>query len=172
VLHRSTKAVGRAVGVGEWASAAALAFGHGANDSQKSMGAIVAVLVASGHLDGFSVPLWVVLAAAVALTFGTALGGWSIVRTLGHRIVRVRSLDGLVSQGSSAAVVVTSSLVGAPVSTTEVLASSIVGAGVGRRRGRHVRWSIVGHIGVSWLVTIPVAAALGAVLLPVWRWVS
>ena len=117
-------------------------------------------------------PLWVTLSAAAALSVGTALGGWSIVRTLGRRIVRIRPLDGLVSQGSSAVVVVASSLVGAPVSTTEVLASSVVGAGVGRRRGRHVRWSMVRHIGVSWLTTIPATAVLGAVLLPLWRLVS
>jgi PiT family inorganic phosphate transporter len=168
-LRRATRRVEPAVGAGEWLSAGALAFGHGANDAQKSMGAIAAVLVASGHQTAFTVPLWVTLAAAAALTFGTALGGWSIVRTLGKRIVRIRPLDGLVSQGSSAFVVVASSLVGAPVSTTEVLSSSIVGAGVGRRRGRHVRWSMVSHIGVSWLTTIPAAGLLGAVLLPVWR---
>jgi PiT family inorganic phosphate transporter len=133
------------------------------------MGAIVAVLVAAGRQSTFEVPPWVMLSAAAALTFGTALGGWSIVRTLGKRIVRIRPLDGLVSQGSSAVVVVASSLVGAPVSTTEVLASSIVGAGVGRRRGRHVRWSMVRHIGLSWLTTIPATGLLGAGLLPLWR---
>ncbi len=168
-LRRATRRLEPAVGLGEWISAGALAFGHGANDAQKSMGAIVAVLVASGHQDTFAVPMWATLSAAAALTFGTALGGWSIVRTLGRRIVRIRPVDGLVSQGSSAAVVVASSLVGAPVSTTEVLASSIVGAGVGRRRGRHVRWSMVRHIGISWLTTIPSTAVLGALLLPLWR---
>ena len=168
-LRRATRRVEPAVGAGEWLSAGALAFGHGANDAQKSMGAIVAVLVAAGLQSTSAVPLWVVLAAAGALTLGTALGGWSIVHTLGRRIVRIRPVDGLVSQGSSAVVVVASSLVGAPVSTTEVLASSIVGAGVGRRRGRHVRWSMVRHIGISWVITIPSTAVLGAVLLPLWR---
>jgi PiT family inorganic phosphate transporter len=171
-LRRATRQVEPAVGIGEWMSAGALAFGHGANDAQKSMGAIVAVLVASGRQPTFSVPLWVTLVSAAALTFGTALGGWSIVRTLGTRIVRVRPVDGLVSQGSSAAVVLASSVVGAPVSTTEVLSSSIVGAGVGRRRGRHVRWSMVGHIGVSWATTIPATGVLAALLLPLWRWWS
>ena len=171
-LRRAAKSVEPAVALGEWVSAGALAFGHGANDAQKSMGAIVALLVASGHQSAFAVPTWVMLAAAAALTVGTALGGWSIVRTLGHRIVRIRSVDGLVSQGSSATVVVASSLVGAPVSTTEVLASSIVGAGVGRRRGRHVRWAIVGNIGISWAVTLPVSALCAAVFLPLWRWLS
>jgi len=168
-LRRASRRVEPAVGAGEWVSAAALAFGHGANDAQKSMGAIVAVLVASGHQPSFAVPLWVTLSAATALTVGTALGGWSIVRTLGKRIVRIRPLDGLVSQGSSAVVVLASSIVGAPVSTTEVLSSSIVGAGVGRRRARHVRWSIVSHVGISWLTTMPATGVLGAVLVPLWR---
>jgi len=171
-LRRATRSLEPAVGVGEWVSAGALAFGHGANDAQKSMGAIVALLVASGRQSAFEVPMWVTLASAGALALGTALGGWSIVRTLGRRIVRVRSVDGMVSQGSSAAVIVASSLVGAPVSTTEVLASSIVGAGVGRRRGRHVRWAIVANIGLSWLVTLPVSAVCAVAFVPLWRWLS
>ncbi len=171
-LRRAAKSVSHAVGVGEWVSAGALAFGHGANDAQKAMGAIAALLVASGRQGSVTVPLWVTLVSAAALTVGTALGGWSIVRTIGHRIVRVRSVDGLVSQGSSAAVVVASSLVGAPVSTTQVLASSVVGAGLGRRRGRHVRWGIVGRIALSWVITLPVSALVAAALLPLWRWMS
>jgi PiT family inorganic phosphate transporter len=171
-LRRASRHVEPGVAAGEWVSAAALAFGHGANDAQKTMGAIVAVLVASGHLSSFSVPPWVALSSAAALTLGTAFGGWSIVRTLGRRIVRIRPLDGLVSQSSSAAVVLASSLVGAPVSTTEVLSSSIVGAGVGRRRGRHVRWSIVGHVGLSWLTTIPLSGVCAVALTPIWKLVT
>ena len=91
------------------------------------------------------------------------------MRTVGRRIVRVRPIDGLVVQSSSTAVVIASSLLGAPVSTTQVVASSVVGAGVGRWRLRHVSWRIVAQMGLSWVVTLPTAALLGAATLPLWR---
>jgi PiT family inorganic phosphate transporter len=171
-LRRSTHEVLRPVKRAEVVSAAALALGHGANDAQKSLGAIVALLVASGESTSSSPPFWATVAAAAALTLGTALGGWPIVRTIGHRLVRVRPVEGLVAQGSSAFVVVASSIVGAPVSTTQVLVSSVVGTGVGRHRGRHVRWAIAGRVVVSWLVTLPVAAMLAVAFLPLWRLLS
>ena len=108
-------------------------------------------------------------AAPSALTLGTALGGWRIVRTVGRRIYRIRPLDGLASQTASASVIFGASLVGAPVSTTQVVASSIVGVGGGRRRWRHVNWAVVRHIGLAWLITIPATAALAAVALAIWR---
>jgi PiT family inorganic phosphate transporter len=157
---------------GELVSSAALALGHGANDAQKSVGAIIAVLVASGHQTGTSAPPWSVLAAAVALTVGTALGGWPIVRTIARRLVRVRPVEGLVAQGSSAVVVIASCVAGAPVSTTQVLASSVVGTGVGHRRGRHVRWAVAGRIALSWAITLPVSAILAVAVLPLWRLVT
>jgi PiT family inorganic phosphate transporter len=103
----------------------------------------------------------VVLASGLLLTLGTLLGGWRVVRTLGRRIYPVQALDGLVSQSSSAVVVLVASLAGAPISTTDV-----VGSG---QRWRHVRWSVVGQIGLAWLVTLPVTAVLGAVFFEVWR---
>ena len=168
-LRRATRRVIPAMKGAELASAAALALGHGANDAQKSVGAMVALLVAAGRTTSTTPPLWAVLAAATALTVGTALGGWPIVRTIGRRLVRVRPVEGLVAQSSSAAVVIASSIVGAPVSTTQVLASSVVGTGLGRRRGRHVRWAIAGRIALSWLITLPVAAVLAVAFLPLWR---
>jgi PiT family inorganic phosphate transporter len=171
-LRRASKAVEPTVAKGQWAAAAALAFGHGANDAAKSTGAIAAILVAAGIESSDTVPFWATLAAAGALTVGTAFGGWSIVRTIGRRLVRVRTVDGLVSESSSAVVVLASTLVGAPVSTTQVLASSVVGSGLGRRRGRHVRWGIAGRIALSWIVTLPVSAAGAALLLPIWRWLA
>jgi PiT family inorganic phosphate transporter len=171
-LRRATRAVAPAMKGGELVSAAALALGHGANDAQKSVGAIVALLVASGHQSGTSAPFWSILAAAVALTVGTALGGWPIVRTIARRLVRVRPVEGLVAQSSSAAVVIASSLVGAPVSTTQVLASSVVGTGLGHDRGRHVRWAVAGRIALSWAITLPVSAILAAAFLPLWRLVT
>ena len=113
-------------------------------------------------------PLWVKLAAATSLTIGTAFGGWRIVRTIGRGIYRLRPLDGLVSQGSSAAVILSSAAVGAPVSTTHVVASSVVGLGAAQRR-QHVRWAVVSEMGLAWLITLPAAAVLAALALPLWR---
>jgi PiT family inorganic phosphate transporter len=147
---------------------ALLSFAHGSNDAQKTMGLLVLSLVAGGRLASFSVPLWVVLTAAAALTLGTTLGGWRVVRTLGRGIYPLRSLEGLVSQGAASAIVLVASLVGAPVSTTDVVAPAVVGVGAGQR-WHHVRWVVVGEIGLAWLVTLPVSAALAALALPVWK---
>ena len=149
-------------------TSAALAFAHGSNDAQKTMGVMALALVAGGKLRVFGVPFWVALVAAAALTIGTALGGWRVVRTLGRRIYPITALDGLVSQGSSTLIVVAASLAGAPVSTTDVVAPSVVGVGAGSR-WHHVRWTVVEAIGISWLVTLPVSALLAAAALPVWR---
>ncbi|MCZ7534666.1 MAG: inorganic phosphate transporter [Acidimicrobiia bacterium] len=167
--RRASVAMRRSVLRAEWFTASALAFSNGANDAQKTMGVITLLLVADGRLDTFSVPVWVKLAAAITLTFGTSLGGWRIVRTVGGGIYRLRPLDGLVSQSGSAAVVLTSAAIGAPVSTTHVVASSVVGVGAGQR-WRHVRWAVVREMGLGWLVTLPASAALGAAAVPVWRW--
>jgi PiT family inorganic phosphate transporter len=101
------------------------------------------------------------------LTLGTALGGWRIVHTIGRGIVRLHPLDGVAGQGASAGVIVAASALGAPVSTTQVVASAVVGVGGGRRRWRHVHWAVVRDMALGWLVTLPVTAALaaGAVLL-------
>jgi PiT family inorganic phosphate transporter len=167
-LHQGSQ---RSVKRGEWATAAALAFSHGANDAQKTMGVITLLLLAHGDLKTFSVPLWVKLAAATALTLGTAMGGWKIIRTVGSRIYRVRPLDGLVTQASSAGVILAAAALGGPVSTTHVVASSVVGVGASQHR-RHVRWPIVTDIALAWLITLPCAALLGAVLLVPWRAVT
>ena len=128
---------------------AALSFSHGANDAQKAMGVTAALLVAGGRLDTLSVPLWVKVASGATLTLGTAMGGWTIVRTIGRRIFHLHPIDGFSSQTASTVVdprLVVSS--GAPVSTTHVVASSVVGVGVGRRRWRHVRWAGGAHDGL------------------------
>lgn len=169
VMRRATVRARRPVRAVQWVTSAGLAFSHGANDAQKSVGIIAALLLATGKTESFGAPVGYVLAASVALTLGTALGGWTIVRTIGRRIFPLRSLDGLVSQTSSAGVILTASIVGAPVSTTQVVSSSIVGIGLGRRRWRHVGWGIVRDIGVAWLTTMPAAGLLGALLLPFWK---
>ncbi len=160
-LRRARRGITRWLRRGEWATSAALAFSHGTNDAQKTMGLITLALVSSGALSSFVVPLWVKLACASALTVGTASGGWRIVRTLGRGIYRIRPLDGLASQGTSSAVIGAAAVLGAPVSTTHVVASSVVGVGAGRR-WRHVRWPVVREIGLAWVVTLPSCAGLGA----------
>jgi PiT family inorganic phosphate transporter len=170
-LRRATRAVTSPVRRGEVLASAGLAFAHGSNDAQKTMGLMAAALVATGHLSRFAVPLWVVLTAAGLLSFGTALGGWRVVRTLGRRIYPLQSVDGLVSQTSAGMIVLAASLAGAPISTTDVVAPAVVGVGSGER-WRHVRWAVVREIGLAWLVTLPVSGALAALLLPFWRWVG
>ena len=120
----------------------------------------------------FTVPLWVKLATGLAVTLGTALGGWRIVKTIGRRIFSLKPLDSLASQSSSTAVIFGASLIGAPVSTTQVVASSVVGVGGGRRRWRHVRWGTVREIGIAWLTTIPAAGVLAVVVLYIWKGVA
>jgi len=168
-LRRATRRVRSPIRASEWAMSAALSFGHGANDAQKAMGVIAALLVASGHLASLTVPLWVKLSCGAALTLGTAMGGWRIIRTIGRRIFHLASLDGFASQSASTAVILPASYLGAPVSTTQVVASSVVGVGGGRRRWRHVRWSVVRSIAYAWLLTLPGAALLGAIILAAWR---
>jgi PiT family inorganic phosphate transporter len=179
-LTRAVRAAGRratrrwhaAVRGGQWAMSAALAFSHGANDAQKSVGVIVALLVATGRIEDLAAPVWAQLGCAAALTAGTTLGGWSIVRTIGRRIYRLHPVEGLVSETASSGAILGASLLGAPTSTTQVVASSVVGVGGGRGRWRHVRWAIVRHMAVAWLVTIPATAALAAAALAGWRWVA
>ena len=167
-LRRGSRSIQRPVRNGEVVASGGLAFAHGSNDAQKSMGLMTGALVAGGHLSHFAVPFLVALASGLLLTLGTLLGGWRVVRTLGRRIYPIEPLDGLVSQSSSAVVVLGASLAGAPISTTDVVAPAIVGVGSGQR-WRHVRWLVVSEIGLAWLVTLPITAILGASFFEVWR---
>lgn len=167
-LRRARREIEGPIRRAEWGTASALAFSHGANDAQKTMGVITLLLLAHGEIASFVVPLWVKLLTASALTLGTSVGGWRIVRTIGRRIYPLRSLDGLVSQAGSAGVILVSGALGAPVSTSQVVASSVAGVGAGQR-WRHVRWAIVREMAIAWVVTLPASAALAAVVLPVWR---
>jgi PiT family inorganic phosphate transporter len=168
--RRLTRRSRGAVRGAQWIGTSALAFSHGANDASKSIGVIAALLLADGRTDELTAPLWATLGCAVALTAGTALGGWRLVRTVGRRIYPVRSLDAVGAQGASAGVLLAASAVGAPLSTTQVVASSVVGAGAGRARWHHIRWSVVAQIGLAWVVTLPATAALAGGILVVWRW--
>jgi PiT family inorganic phosphate transporter len=168
-MRRATTRFRRPVRQAQLVTSAWLAFSHGSNDAQKSVGIIAALLLASGKTSTLHASTWVIVGCALAVTVGTAMGGWSIVRTIGRRLFPVRSLDGLVSQTSSAGVILAASVFGAPISTTNVVATTVVGIGIGRGRWRHVGWKIVGDIGVAWLTTMPAAGIIGAVLLPFWK---
>ena len=147
----------------QYLTAAGLAFSHGANDAQKSMGILTLVLLLGGFIPTFEVPLWVMLACATALTLGIISGGWRIVRTLGFAIYRVRPLHALNSQLTSTGVIFAASLIGAPVSTTHVVATSIMGIGASERP-RSVRWSKAQEIAATWIITIPASAFTSIVI--------
>ncbi len=153
---------------GQIVTAATLALSHGTNDAQKTMGIIALGLMATGHMATFSIPLWVILASAVAMGAGTLFGGWSLIRTLGAGFYRLRPVHGFSAQMASSAVILGAALMGGPVSTTHVVSSAIVGAG-SAERVQKVRWGVVNQIVVSWFLTIPAAAALGALLYAIIR---
>jgi PiT family inorganic phosphate transporter len=141
----------------QYFTAAGLAFSHGANDAQKSMGILTLVLLLGGFIPTFEVPFWVVLSCAIAMTLGVLSGGWRIVRTLGFAIYRVRPVHALGSQLTSALVIFSASAFGAPVSTTHVVATSIMGIGASERP-RAVRWAKARDIATTWVITIPGSA--------------
>jgi PiT family inorganic phosphate transporter len=169
LLRRATRRVRGPLSGAGWGMAAALSFSHGSNDGQKSMGVIAALLLAAGRLQAFEVPLWAKVGCGAAITLGTALGGWRIIRTVGRRILHLAPIDSLASQTGSTAVILPASYLGAPVSTTHVVVSSVVGVGAGRRRRRHVRWTVVRSIAFAWLSTLPASALLGAATFLVWK---
>ena len=169
VARRATRRWAVPVRGGQWATAAALAFSHGANDAQKTVGVIAALLLASGRISTLAAPTWVTVVCSAALTVGTALGGWRIIRTVGRGIYGFQRIEGLASTGASAGVILAASLVGAPTSTSQIVASSVVGIGGGRWRWRHVHWEVVRHIGVAWLITLPVTGLLAAAVFELWH---
>ncbi len=143
-------------------SAAAYSIGHGANDAQKTMGIILALLIAAGHLPrGADVPLWVVLAAHTAIAAGTLMGGWRIVKTMGSKITRLQPVGGFAAESAAAATLFFVSNAGIPVSTTHTITGAIVGVGTANRVSA-VRWGVAGRVVWAWVLTIPIAALIAA----------
>jgi inorganic phosphate transporter, PiT family len=143
-------------------SAGAMAFGHGTQDAQKTMGVIALALTVSGHLAPHAgIPLWVILSAATAISLGTYSGGWRIMRTLGRRIISLSPASGFAAQAVASSIMLTTSQLGLPVSTTHVITSSVMGVGATRRFSA-VRWGVAGNIAFAWVLTIPGAAAVAA----------
>ena len=159
LLRGARPAINRSLRNAQYLTAAGLAFSHGANDAQKSMGILTLVLLLGGFIDQFAVPFWVMLACAIAMTLGILSGGWRIVRTLGFAIYKVRPVHALDSQLTSAGVIFAASALGAPVSTTHVVATSIMGIGASERP-KAVRWAKAREIATTWVITIPGAATV------------
>jgi inorganic phosphate transporter, PiT family len=147
----------------QWFTTLALGLSHGTNDAQKTMGILAMGLVAFGVLPRFYVPDWVIFASASAMALGTALGGWRLIRTMGAGFYRVRPLHAFSSQVASFGVIIGAALWGAPVSTTQVISSSIVGAGSAERINK-VRWGVATQIVSAWMLTIPFTGLLGALM--------
>jgi PiT family inorganic phosphate transporter len=138
-----------------------LALSHGANDAQKTMGLITLALVISGYLKVFIVPIWVILLSGAMIALGTSVGGWKLIRTLGSKFFKIRPVDGFASQLASATVILSASLFGGPVSTTQVVSSTIMGVGAAERINK-VRWTVAQEIATAWLLTIPATALIGS----------
>ncbi len=140
-------------------SSVALSLSHGANDAQKTMGIITMSLVILGVFPDFNIPFWVVASCAAAISLGTASGGWRIIKTLGSKIYRLRSVHAFCAQTASATVILGAALLGGPVSTTHVVSSSIMGVGAGQRVSA-VRWGVAKNIILAWFITIPASAIM------------
>jgi PiT family inorganic phosphate transporter len=147
---------------GQVVSGGMLALAHGTNDAQKTMGIITLALIANGTLAaGSDPPFWVIASAASAIALGTYSGGWRIIKTTGTRIIKMDAAQGFAAQGAGAAVILSSTHFGFPLSTTHVINGGVMGAGAGKRVSA-VRWGVAGNIMVAWLLTLPAAAAIGA----------
>jgi PiT family inorganic phosphate transporter len=142
-------------------SATFMAFSHGSNDAQKTMGIITLALVTAGAIEEFHIPTWVILASATAISLGTAAGGWRIIRTMGSKVVKLDPVHGFAAETTAALVILGASRLGVPVSTTQVISSAILGVGA-VTRFKSVRWVVARSIGVAWIVTLPASAGIAA----------
>lgn len=157
----STPRINRFFKKSQIVTALALGLSHGSNDGQKTMGIITLALVTGGYLQSFDVPLWVVAICAGALTFGTAIGGWLLIRKPGNSFYKIRPLDGFSTQITAAITVIVASIIGGPVSATQVINTAIMGVGAAERANK-VRWGIAKDIISAWILTIPATALVAA----------
>jgi PiT family inorganic phosphate transporter len=149
--------------IGQLFSGTFVAFTHGANDAQKTMGVIALALVANGSISSFYIPDWVKVSAGIAIAAGTYVGGWRIMRTIGQRLYKMEPPAGFASQATAGAVIDIATRLGYPLSTTHVISGSVLGSG-STRRFRAVRWGIAGNIVVAWFLTLPAAALVAGLL--------
>jgi PiT family inorganic phosphate transporter len=142
-------------------SAGYMAFAHGSNDAQKTMGIITLALFSAGVISSIEVPTWVIVVSATALSLGTAVGGWRIMHTMGHRVVKLEPVHGFAAETTAATVLLGTAYLGMPVSTTHVISSAIMG--VGSARGpKGVRWGVARRILLAWVITIPASGTIAA----------
>src|SRR3954454_832352 len=161
VGRRHPGPVTRGFRLGQIITGGLFSLSHGTNDAQKTMGILFLALVANGNLSpSADVPTWVVLSAATAIALGTYVGGWRIIRTMGSRIIKMDPAQGFAAQGTGAAVILSASHVGFPLSTTHVMSGAIMGAGAAKRLSA-VRWGVAGNIALAWVLTLPASAAMG-----------
>jgi PiT family inorganic phosphate transporter len=149
--------------LGQLASGTWVAFTHGANDAQKTMGVIALALFESGHLSHFYIPTWVIVSAGLAIAAGTYVGGWRIMKTLGQRVVNMEPASGFAAQVTAGATIYTATKLGYPLSTTHVISGSVLGSGATKRLSA-VRWGVAGNMVAAWLLTIPAAGLVAAAL--------
>ncbi len=149
--------------LGQLASGTWVAFTHGANDAQKTMGVIALALFETGHLSHFYIPTWVIVAAALAIAGGTYVGGWRIMRTLGQRVINLEPASGFAAQITAGVTIYMATRLGYPLSTTHVISGSVMGAGATKRLSA-VRWGVAGNIVFAWILTIPAAGLVAAAL--------
>jgi PiT family inorganic phosphate transporter len=160
VLNSRPATVNGFFGRAQLFSSAFMAYSHGGNDAQKTMGIITLALVSAGYLEKVEVPLWVIITAALAMAFGTAAGGWRIIRTMGTRLAHLTPISGCAAETAAGSIIEVASRFGFPLSTTHVVSSSILG--VSSARGTSgVRWQIAGNILTAWILTIPTCLFLG-----------
>lgn len=146
---------------GQFVTALGMAFSHGTNDAQKTMGIITLSLVIGGFIPEFRVPVWVIAISAGAIALGTALGGWRLIRTLGGKFYKIRPVHSFSTQLTSGIVILAASVFGLPVSTSQVVSSAIIGVGSSERFGK-IRWSVAEEIVTAWFITIPASALFSA----------
>jgi inorganic phosphate transporter, PiT family len=154
--------VSRSFRLGQIITGSLFSLSHGTNDAQKTMGILFLAMVANGNLSADDpIPNWIVVSAATAIALGTYVGGWRIIKTMGSRILKMDPAQGFAAQGGGAAVILTASHAGFPLSTTQVISGAIMGAGAAKRVSA-VRWGVAGNIVFAWALTLPASAAVGA----------
>lgn len=163
LLRNAKRSVNDPIRRVQYLTTAILSFSHGANDGQKQMGIMTVALLAGGIIGVQDIPMEVRLLTALAIALGTVGGGWKIMKTLGRRIYPIRPIDSLDSQIASSVTILTSTGAGAPVSSTQVVASSVMGVGAGEK-AKMVQWSVGKHMVISWMLTIPASACLAALM--------
>jgi len=163
--------INRSFRFGQIASAAFMAFSHGSNDTQNAMGIITAALMVGGFIKAFHVPVWVIIGSAFFMGLGTSIGGWKVIKTMGVKMVKLKPVHGFTAEVSASAAIIIATLLGAPISTTHVISTSIMGVGATQRLSA-VRWGVAIHIILTWILTFPGAALIAGLIYLILRLIT